>query len=166
MQQSQVDFLLKHLFDEGYKDRVLQAIRSNGLAVCRTKWTYKKNHPLLPVPNRLYCGTEDTETIWVLFRTHNDIELKSAVPLNASEEESDIVVEFEKMPVGIQRAIAISLPASNKEVHWEIFSSSVGEQTSIHYLSGMKTFTKERVRADKLSRTSRERIKAKRLGPI
>lgn len=166
MQQSQVDFLLEHLFDEDYKQRVLQAIRSNGLAVCRSRWGVKKNCPILPVPERLYCGAEDEETVWILFRTHNDIELRSAVPLIVSEEDSDIVIDFDKMPIGIQRAIAISLPATNKEVRWELFSSSVGEQTSIHYLAGMRTFTKERVRADKLSRESREKIKAKKLGPI
>lgn len=168
MRQSQLDFLLKHLFDEDFRQRLLQAVREKSLACCRSKWTKKKNCPLEPVPDKLFCFDGDEETLWVLFRTHNDIELRSAVPIGSFEDDilMEEVTEFDKMPLGIQRAIAISIPEGDEKIHWKLFSSSKREQTSIHYLSGMKTFTKERIRADKLSRESREKIKAKKLGLI
>lgn len=153
MKQTQLNFLFQFIFDEEFKGRILDAVRQHRLAPSKTKWRY--GHNATPdIPKLLECFEGDEETIWILFRTKDDIEIRSVVPLELDEELSDdITIAFDKMPVGIQKAIAVSIPSdADVRVRWELYNLPAEEETSIHYNDGFKTYTQERVSAKRVKR--------------
>lgn len=137
MKQTSLNFITSFLFEEEIKNKVVNYAQENGHRLnMRITWSTKLDH----TPKELYCDDLLQETIWVLIRNEGDIELRTVKPLD--EENGEI--EFEKMPISVQRAIGIFIPKENSKLWWTLFQNTVKEDTSTQYCGGIKTFSLER----------------------
>lgn len=131
-------FIQEFLFDDDYKKEVTDYVYAHGhRANLRIKW--RSN--LQRVPTVLFNNEENDKTIWVLIRNYGDIELRTALSLDPEDE----TAEFDKMPVGVQRAIAIFFPKGNEPLGWRLFQDTIME-SSEQVIGGIKTHTNKNKR--------------------
>lgn len=137
MKQTSLNFITSFLFDEEIKNKVVNYVQEKGhLPSLRVTWSTR----LVSVPTELYCPDTVQETIWILIRNEGDIELRSVLPLD--EENGEI--EFDRMPISVQRAIGIFIPKTDSALWWTLFQNTIAEETSEQFVGGIKTFRKER----------------------
>ncbi len=138
MKITSLDFIQSFLFDPLYKEEVTNYIytysHKPGL---RRKWTGKLEH----VPTVLFNNDENDKTIWAIIRNVGDVELRTALPLDPEDPDA----AFEKMPVGVQRAVAIFFPKDKSPLGWRLYQNFIDESSEF-VRGGIKTFTKERKR--------------------
>lgn len=150
MKTTSLNFITSFLFDDEIKNKVINYVYANdhkhGLRV-----TWKGT--LQNVPNVLFCNEEYFETLWILIRNKGDVELRIVELPDPTKE-----IEFDKMPNGIQRAIAIFFPKDGSALGWRLFQNTVKENTSIKFQSEIKTFTTERIPANKVSSKSKLKL--------
>lgn len=150
MKITSLNFITSFLFDEEIKDKVIDYVYTkNHKHGLRTTWSTN----LQSVPTVLFCNEENVETLWILIRNEGDIEIRS-VPLPDPTEE----VEFDKIPISVQRAIAIFFPKDDSPLGWRLFQNTIKEDTSIKFSQGIKTYSNQRKAANHLDFKSRVKL--------
>lgn len=121
MKCTSLSFIQSFLFDPEYHEMVTNLIHERGHTKnARVLW--KRGLP--PVPTDLYCTDDCEKSIWILIRNLGDVELRTVKPLDPSEQD----VEFDRMPVGVQRGIIIPVyKDTSVKVSWQLFQNPVDQ---------------------------------------
>lgn len=138
MKQTSLNFIQGFLFDPEYHKTITDLILDRGHRHdLRITW----NGKLERVPTVLFNNIENAQTFWILIRNVGDVELRTALPLDQYDPDS----VFAKMPVGIQRAIAIFVPKDQGDkIGWRLYQTNALGETSEAINGNINTFSQQR----------------------